>query len=187
MRTGIHRESSNSLGDQLNEIIAKVSFGGDEVDITDITFYTRDLRFKCQRCALLCCRLGGPPLSQNDIDRVRRAGYNPVEFSEFTSTERFELPKVTQRVMRSREDGSCLFLKNGREQGTHECSIYDHRPALCRLYPFYSEMVNSSSFLLKVIPCCKGLNDPDAEVVDERFFFRHLHEAIVEILVDNPS
>jgi len=171
----------------LNDIIAKGSFGGDEADITDITFYTRDLRFKCQRCALLCCRLGGPPLSQHDIDRIARAGYNPVEFSEFTPTERFRLPKVTQRVMSSREDGSCIFLKNSREQGTHKCSIYDHRPALCRLYPFYPEIVDSSSFLLKVIPCCKGLNDPDAEVVEEPFFFRHLHETIVEILVDNRS
>lgn len=32
------------------------------------------------------------------------------------------------------EDGSCKALVNGR------CSIYKHRPTLCRAYPFYFDM-----------------------------------------------
>jgi len=152
-----------------------------------MTFYSRDFRFKCQRCASLCCRLGGPPLSRNDIDRIKRRGYDAVEFSESTSLRGFGFPDATQRLMKSGENGSCIFLKSGKEEGVHECAIYDQRPALCRLYPFYLETVDSRTFCLKVIPCCRGLNNPDGELVDEKFFFKHLHKAVTKLLASDAS
>ncbi len=169
----------------MNDLVAKIFLKGNKVDIADIIFYLRDLRFKCQHCASLCCKLGGPPLSRRDINRIKRAGHDSVEYSESASFKRFKLPKVMQSVMKNREDGSCIFLKNNREEGICECSIYDYRPALCRLYPFYLEMVGSC-VLLKVIPCCKGLNDSDGELVDERFVLRHLQKAIIDLLPEHP-
>jgi len=165
----------------LDDLVAEISFGSDEAEITNIVFHSRNLRFKCQHCASLCCRLGGPPLNQKDIDRMRKAGYDPNGFSEPTSQKRFRLPKVVQSVMRNREDGSCVFLKTNGEKGAYECSIYNYRPALCRLYPFYPE-VAGSAYLLKAIPCCRGLNNPEGELVDERFILRHLHRAAIDLL-----
>jgi len=125
--------------------------------------------------------LGGPPLSQRDIDKLRRLGYNPSEFCETMLSGRSRLPKDTERAMRNRDDGSCIFLKTDREKDKNVCSIYDHRPALCRLYPFYF-VPKGSRLLLKVIPCCSGLNDPEGELVDEGFLARYLHEAATDLL-----
>jgi Fe-S-cluster containining protein len=65
----------------------------------------------------------------------------------------------------------------------YECSIYDVRPVLCRLYPFDFERINSNSFLLKIIPCCKGLNNADGEPVNEKFIAKHLFENILKLMI----
>jgi len=84
--------------------------------------------------------------------------------------------------LKNREDGSCVFLKFDAERGFHECSIYDVRPALCSLYPFDFEMVNPDSFVLKLIPCCRGLNDPRGELVNEEFVINCLIDAILDLI-----
>lgn len=171
----------------MNNLVAKIFIRSSEADTTNMILYLRDLRFKCQRCASLCCKLGGPPLSRKDIDRIKRAGYDPQEFSESASPTRFELSRAMQSVMKDKQDGSCIFLEIGREGNKYECSIYDHRPSLCRLYPFYIETVGLSSLWLKIIPCCKGLNDPEGETVDEEFILRYLCKAVIDLLPDHPQ
>ena len=137
------------------------------------------LKFRCRRCASLCCRLGGPALTQKDVDRIGKMGYDADFFSEGTSPDRFGLSSNMVGVMKNRGDGSCIFLDE--EDGIYECSIYDHRPALCRLYPFYVEMVGPRALLLKFIPCCNGLNDPEGRPVDESFILRFLVDVIMDL------
>jgi len=84
--------------------------------------------------------------------------------------------------LKNKEDGSCIFLKFKVEGDRYECSIYDSRPALCRLYPFDFDRTGPNSIILKVIPCCRGLNNPDGEIVDERFITSHLLEALREAI-----
>jgi Fe-S-cluster containining protein len=82
--------------------------------------------------------------------------------------------------LKNKEDGSCIFLKFDAEKNRYECLIYDFRPALCRLYPFDSERASHSSIILKFIPCCRGLNNPDGELVDEEFINNHLLDALLD-------
>jgi len=113
---------------------------------------------------------------------MKEAGYVIDDFLEpDTKRESNGLFKIESRL-RKRADGSCIFLRFDDKSKIYECSIYDVRPALCRIYPFHFERINSNSFMLKFIPCCKGLNNPDGELVDERFISNYLLDAIFEIL-----
>jgi len=177
----------------LNENIAEVMLNPKTKHIVRMVFHQKHLRFACQRCAIFCCKLGGPKLTQRDIERIGEAGYPVEDFVEPVSNKGFKGSPVMLGSLRNREDGSCVFLKFDEERNVHECSIYDVRPALCRLYPFHLEKIGPQSFLLKLIPCCKGLNAIRGEVVNEEFVTNHLLGAILDLIikcnmpVDNTS
>jgi len=153
----------------LSENIAEVALNPKTKHIIKVNFHQKHLRFRCQRCATFCCKLGGPKLTQRDIERIKQAGYPLEDFLEPLSDRESESSVVMRGSLRNREDGSCVFLKFDEKRGIHECSIYDVRPALCRLYPFDFEKVGPYSFVLKLIPCCRGLNAPRGELVNEEF------------------
>ncbi|MFQ6095661.1 MAG: YkgJ family cysteine cluster protein [Candidatus Bathyarchaeia archaeon] len=164
----------------MDNVIAKVYLSTGRVEVSDMILCRGGLKFRCLRCASLCCRLGGPPLTQRDVDRIRKMGYDADFFLNRTSPKRFGRISNMVGVMENRKDGSCIFLNE--EDGVYECSIYEYRPALCRLYPFYFEVVGSRSLLLKFIPCCNGLNDPAGRPIDEGFISRFLMRAIMDLL-----
>ena len=60
------------------------------------------------------------PLTERDIKRIEKLGYARDYFVRYVDG----VP-----TLKTREDGSCVFLENGR------CSIYKYRPEGCRLYP----------------------------------------------------
>jgi Fe-S-cluster containining protein len=155
---------------QVEENIAKIVVNPKTKQIAEITFYKRNFQFKCKRCATLCCKLGSPNLTEKDVQRIKEAGYAVDNFLEPTTR------------LGKRDDGSCIFLRFDDNLKIYECSIYDVRPVLCRIYPFDFERIDSNSFMLKFIPCCRGLNSPDGELVDEKFVNNCLLDAILEIL-----
>ncbi|MDH5788761.1 MAG: YkgJ family cysteine cluster protein [Candidatus Bathyarchaeota archaeon] len=152
--------------------------------ITKMTFHQKHLRFRCQRCATFCCKLGGPKLTQRDIERIKQAGYDMEDFLKPLSNNEFKGLSVMRGSLKNRENGSCVFLKFDEEKGIFECSIYDVRPDLCRLYPFDFEKVGPYSFVLKLIPCCKGLNAPHGELANEEFVTTHLLCAILNLMIE---
>lgn len=150
--------------------------------IVDITFYKRNFRFQCKRCATFCCKLGGPNLNERDVQRIKEAGYATDNFLEpITKRGSNNVLKMGSRPG-TREDGSCIFLRFNDKLKVYECSIYDVRPVLCRIYPFEFERIDFNSFMLRFIPCCKGLDSPDGELVDESFVSNYLLDVIFEIL-----
>jgi len=155
---------------KLNEKIAEVMLDPEKRQIVGLTPYQR-LRFKCKRCATFCCKLGGPKLTDKDIEQIRRAGYDEEEFLEPSSNS-----------LKSKKDGSCIFLKFEAEKDVYTCSIYDLRPVLCKLYPFYVNKISPQSFMLKLIPCCMGLNNPNGEAVDKAFITHFLLDVALEVL-----
>ena len=168
----------------VEENIAKIVVNTETRQIVDMAFYERNLRFKCQRCATFCCKLGGPNLTERDVQRMIKAGYAVENFLEpITKMENNTSVSKMQSRLRERDDGSCIFLRFNGESKIYECSIYDVRPVLCRIYPFDFERINSNSLMLRFIPCCKGLNSPDGELVDERFISNHLLDAIFGIFI----
>jgi len=149
--------------------IAKISLEPRTGNVKDITFCIRNLRFKCKRCAIFCCKLGGPTLSSKDVERLKKAGYKEAEFLN-----------SKQHGLRNRTDGSCTFLHTNKGRDIYECSIYDLRPALCRLYPFHFEKISSGSFMLQILPC-RGINQRYGELVDEKFIITHLLDALHDL------
>jgi Fe-S-cluster containining protein len=165
----------------LSEVLAKITVDSKARQIRDLSLLQKRFRFKCKRCATFCCRLGGPKLTRKDVKRIEEAGYCVKDFLEPTNSELKSI-SFTYGSLKNREDGACIFLKFDAKQNHYECSIYDSRPILCRLYPFDFERVGPDSIVLKFIPCCRGLNNLDGELVDERFITKNLLAALLERL-----
>ena len=165
----------------MREVLAKITVDSKSRQIRDLSLLQKRFRFKCKRCATFCCRLGGPELTRKDIERIEEAGYHVKDFLELANSE-FEGMPVMRSSLKNREDGSCIFLKFDAKQNRYECSIYDFRPILCRFYPFDFDMVGPDSIVLKYIPCCRGLNNLDGELVDENFITKNLRAALLERL-----
>jgi len=165
----------------LSEVLAKITIDSKSKQIRDLSLFQKHFRFKCGRCATFCCRLGGPKLSRKDIERIEKTDYSAKDFLEPTNSE-FKGLSVMHGSLRNRKDGSCIFLKFDAKQNRYECSIYDFRPILCRLYPFDFDRVGSNIIVLKFIPCCRGLNNPNGKLVDEKFITNHLLAPLLEAI-----
>jgi Fe-S-cluster containining protein len=163
------------------ENVARIILNPETGQITNIMICQKNLRFKCKRCATFCCKLGGPNLTKGDIERIKRAGYKTESFVEPVQNKRYEKIVTAYGSLRNKKDGSCVFLKLDNEKDYYECAIYDMRPILCRLYPFEVKTHLPNLITIKIIPCCRGLNNSDGEVVDERFVVNHLLEAIFDL------
>lgn len=166
---------------QLKENIARVTVNLKTKQIRNVHLYERNLRFKCKRCAVYCCKLGGPSLTKKDIEQLESIGCDISECIEPSKRQYATFP-FTSSVIKNQKDGSCIFLRKHKENEVYECAIYDIRPALCRLYPFDFEKINSNSFLLKFIPCCNGLNNADGELVSKSFIEKYLLKNLYSIL-----
>jgi Fe-S-cluster containining protein len=183
----LHESASNSkailrMPDlKLNEEIAGIILNSDHKQIFDITVYEENLQFECRRCATFCCKLGGPNLTRKDVKRITQAGYKAREFVVPFKSES-EGPPTFLGSLKGKEDGSCIFLESSPEEGIYECSIHDFRPALCKLYPFDFYKINSQSIVLTLIPCCRGLNNPEGELVNEEFIVDSLLDAIFDLI-----
>lgn len=167
----------------LDGSLAEVALNPETEQIVNLTLHQNRLRFWCKRCATFCCKLGGPKLIDKDVEQIKQAGYPIEEFLEPSFNNEFKGLPIIHGTMKNREDGSCVFLKLDAESGVYECLIYDFRPALCKLYPFDFERTGPSSFILKLIPCCRGLNNPGEKLVDEEFIVKHLLGPVLDLML----
>lgn len=168
---------------ELSGNIAEITLNPKTKGIKKTTFHQKHLRFRCHRCAIFCCKLGGPELTQEDIERIKQSSYPVEDFLEPSLNKEFKGLRVICSRLKNRDDGSCVFLTFDAAKGVRECSIHNVRPALCRLYPFNFERAGPFCFMLKLIPCCRGLNDPHGELVDEEFVINRLVDAILDLMM----
>jgi Fe-S-cluster containining protein len=174
----VHHNTRGSA--KLKEKIARVKLDPETGQFLDVRLFEKGLRFKCKRCGIYCCKLGGPCLTREDIKQIESAGYEINEFVEDSKRKYGEL--LMTRAMKNRKDGSCIFLRTDGKRNAYECLIYEIRPILCRLFPFEINRIDIGSFLLKTLPC-NGLNDTDGELVNKRFIVTHLLENNYEHLL----
>jgi Fe-S-cluster containining protein len=137
--------------------IAEISIEPETGKVRHIILFDNNLRLKCRRCAIFCCKLGGPRLSSKDIDQLKKAGLTGAEFLD-----------TTNDCLRNTTSGSCVLLKFDPQKHSYECTVYPYRPAQCRLYPFHIEKAGSDKSVLKLLPC-KGINRRQGSIIDERF------------------
>jgi len=159
---------------EFNGKIAEITLEPKIRRVITLNFSGVHLSFRCQRCAVFCCKLGAPKLLTFDIERLKQAGHSLSTFLD-----------VEQASLKNKRDGSCIFLSHNIEEGIHQCSVYDYRPTFCRLYQFKFEKSGQQSYTLNLIPCCNGLNIQNGEEVDEKFFVKHLQEILFYLIDSN--
>ena len=119
-------------------------------------------------------------MTKEDIEQIESAGYKTSEFVEDSKRKYGEL--FMTRAMKNRKDGSCIFLRTDEKRNAYDCSIYEIRPMLCRLFPLEIKRIDIGYFLLKILPC-NGLNDADGELVNKKFVVKHLPKSNYEQLL----
>ena len=85
--------------------------------IKRIRLYSQRDKFACTMCGT-CCRFKIIHLTPSDIKRLESGGYKD-----------FVCKKDGPRLRRQR--GRCMFLTDDK------CSVYGHRPQVCREFPFF--------------------------------------------------
>jgi Fe-S-cluster containining protein len=108
------------------------------------------IRFECQRGCTRCCEgRGYVYLTEEDLEKIAAR----LEMSK----DEFERRYVyrTKRLLRLRRPrgSSCPFLVNGVG-----CSIHPVKPAQCRLYPFWPELVETPAAWRREARNCPGIN-----------------------------
>ena len=83
--------------------------------------------FTCKRCGECCKPI--VILSSDDIQSIKKLGYNDDSFIDKDYL-------VNNRKTIKRKDGKCIFLRYNA--GVSGCVIYENRPNICRLYPFFN-------------------------------------------------
>lgn len=106
------------------------------------------LRFECQPGCTSCCEQKGfVYLSETDLARIAAyLGMKPAEFER-------KYCYRTRRLLRLRvpRESNCHFLS---ELG---CSIHAVKPAQCRIFPFWPELVESRREWKKTARYCPGM------------------------------
>jgi Fe-S-cluster containining protein len=112
------------------------------------------VRFKCHHCNHCCTDVVCLPTPWDVIRIVRGTGLRPHQFLEFLTPVditgvspsdptwlKCNGQRYIMALQRTPEEG-CHFL----DRTTRMCSIYEHRPILCRLYPFKLQETRSGEF-----------------------------------------
>ena len=114
----------------------------------------RDIvRFKCHSCGHCCTDVVCLPTPWDVIRIVKNTGESPYRFLEFLGPDEvsdvddndptwLECGKKRYLMALKRGKRGCYFLN----KKTGFCKIYEHRPLLCRLYPFKLQETKSGEF-----------------------------------------
>jgi len=157
--------------------IAEITFDTKTKRIIKLDFLRKDIKFRCKRCAVFCCKLGGPTINDKDIRRLRKAGIVIENVVEPTKDNDLVRLKET-------ENGACTLLKRDDKSMIYACSVYNFRPSLCRLYPFEFVSTGENTGILRTIPLCNGLNATDGELVDRKFVEKNILGPIMDSIKD---
>ncbi len=112
------------------------------------------VRFRCHHCGHCCTEVVCLPTPWDVLRIVRETGANPYLFLEFLGPDDIsevepddptwlEVSRRRRIMALRRDEQACYFL----DRATRFCTIYEHRPLLCRLYPFAHEESESGEYL----------------------------------------
>jgi Fe-S-cluster containining protein len=109
------------------------------------------LRFECTQCGKCCTSRGEyDHLYLNDEEVTRIARYLrmvPMEFrQQYTFVDEYGW---TQLFL----DERCVFL----DPATRRCTVYPARPAQCRTFPFWSDLVRLGAWTAEARELCEGV------------------------------
>ena len=117
----------------MNDTVAHITFDPENKKIADISVTQKQFKFKCKRCAALCCKLGGPVITEKDSEKMEKAGYSAEDFREPINSESLPLAVGS---LKTNDNGSCFFLQQDTTRNGFKCGIYDFRPYPLQDLPF---------------------------------------------------
>ena len=165
----------------MEDVVAIITLDSQNLTVVDLTLTQKKYHFTCKQCASLCCKLGGPVITKNEAKLIESSGFCVADFLEPINRD-VACSSVVAGSLKTRSNGSCIFLKRDQAHNRHYCSIYPVRPALCRLYPFSFEHCGPNKVALKIIPCCLGLSSCEGELVTEKFVSDRVLEPLLEAM-----
>jgi Fe-S-cluster containining protein len=96
--------------------------------------------FDCQMCGHCCQGQGGIIASASE--QVRLARHLGLDVDDFRA--RYTVAQGKKTVLRSKEDGFCIFFEPGRA-----CTVHPAKPDVCRAWPFFrGNLVDQTSWEL---------------------------------------
>ncbi len=109
------------------------------------TTFDQSLKFKCSMCGYSCTS-SNVEVSKPELLRIENIG--KIGFSEvFVNDE----GKTSNRLKGSDKD-PCLFLSDEKK-----CTIYEHRPSVCRLFPFKIVPISPTKVKIDITYGCKSV------------------------------
>ena len=106
------------------------------------------LRFECQTGCTACCEQRGF-VYLTDADIARAAAF--VEMSAAAFERKYVFRTKNRARLRVPRDANCHFLT------AEGCSIHPAKPAQCRIFPFWPELVDSRREWKKTARYCPGI------------------------------
>lgn len=150
------------------------------LSVDDVADRVRSIGFGCQGCGACCRRIAEDsnlvivsPAEVRAIMAVTGMAWDEVAepYPEFIDAE--EGGRYTFAWCIKRTDDACIFLDDGR------CSIYAHRPWICRTYPF---MLQDDDLLISECPGLGVPLTPDAaHDITEDLYRRLAAETLEEV------
>ena len=115
----------------------------------------------CLTCDAICCRHYTIPVTHLDIERIRVG--TGRRLADFVAVERDDVAEQmplayldgtpSQLVLaRDPGTGACLFL----DRHANRCSIHEHAPAICRMYPHELDPAPSGRLRRRHDVYCEG-------------------------------
>ncbi len=86
--------------------------------------------FNCRMCGACCCIKDGI-VRVSDAEIARIAAFLGMDEAEFIAHETEVAPDRKSLILKSRPDGSCVYLAEG-----NLCRINPVKPEKCRTFPF---------------------------------------------------
>ena len=118
-----------------------------------VAYITRKT-FKCTKCGECCKPI--TKVSEKDIARIEKAGYKREDFLD---VDPFRKESGAKDVLK-RKNGYCTFLKDNKDK-TFDCTIYEHRPDVCRDYPFFEGVEKLPSCIPSELVWYKKIEEMD--------------------------
>ena len=102
--------------------------------------YPTNVLFNCTKCGLCCGDTEQKTrhilLLESEVNEISAQTHQPKQ--TFTTEVTDKAPYTYE--MKKTNQGKCLFLKDN-----NDCSIYLHRPLICRFYPFELKFVHDKN------------------------------------------
>ena len=84
----------------------------------------------CSTCTSTCCEsVDAPPVFPNDIKKLKQIGKDTSEYLNYLDLGE---GRVWTSIKKQKDSNFCKFY----DQEKKLCTIYEHRPLDCKMYPF---------------------------------------------------